>query len=137
MGSFSEGLKRDIESALQWINDECTKTAMDAMTFVVDFSPTKFIGAKYAEGVFVNSWYPAINEFDETIGASADMSGSGSRARIAALKDSQAFYRKDGFVSFLNNLDYSMKVEYEGWINTGAYAPVRNAIISIQAANKI
>jgi hypothetical protein len=136
MGKFSDGLKRDIEQSLLMLDTKITETVTDAMTFIVDFSPTRFIGAKYAEGVFVNSWYAAINEFDGTVGGNADMSGGASRQRIAAIKTAKPFYRQDGFVSFVNNLDYSQNVEFDGWASVPAYAPVRQSILYLLRAYK-
>lgn len=142
---WADNIKRKLnQDAMQAVNDKIIDEAIVLGTLLVANSPEK-PEAEYAKGLFKNSWYVAVNEFDPTVGTQADMSGAGSLARIASLKGTNWFAQRDGFISFTNNLDYAFRVEFAGWPQgegengwvwsgrVGAYAPVRNSVIAYKA----
>lgn len=134
--SFSKGLRKNINNSLENVNKEVMQTIELFGKSLVDYSP-KFPDARYAQGVFINSWYPAVNEFDPTIGSAENMEGMDSLRRLKGVISSKAFVRQDAFISFSNNLSYSRNVEYLGWRNTLPYAPISNSITFVLGANKL
>lgn len=144
---WADNIKKRGNAMLDWVDEKTTDVAEKFFITIVDYSPTTFVGADYAKGVFVNSWYPAVNNFDPTVGGAPDMSGTGSRQRISALRGSKAFFRQDGFVSLSNNLHYAYRVEFAGWPlgeggkwnwtgTVGPYAPVRKAMVMMKGITK-
>lgn len=142
---WADNIKRKLQQdAMQKVNDKIVDNAIVLGTLLVTNSPDK-PDAKYAKGLFKNSWYVAVNEFDPTIGTNADMSGAASMARITALKSTNWFANADGYISFTNNLSYSYRVEFLGWPQgegengwvwsgqVGPYAPVRNSVVAWKA----
>lgn len=142
---FADSLKRNIQGVLAQTANACTERAITLFNFAVDYSPLQVDAeypGTYATGLFANSWYPAFDEFDETVGTVADESASGSRARIDNLRNKGMFLGKDGFISLSNNLKYAYRVEYRGWPQEdgysgfiGPYAPVRNAMIKLKGVS--
>lgn len=149
---FADGLKKNIAKVQDQVNDRIIQTAVNFGNKLLEYSPlgadAQYMGA-YAKGLFINSWYVAENEFDETVGNSPDESGGASKARISSLKTSKMFVGKDGYISFTNNLKYSKYVEYLGWEagvdpisgwtwtgSVGPYAPIRNSITYMQGIGK-
>lgn len=149
---FASGLNKNIDKVLNQVNDSILNTAVDFGGGLMKYSPPSgdaiFMGA-YSTGLFINSWYVAENEFDETVGTSPDESGSASKARIEALKTSKMFVGKDGYISFTNNLPYAYRVsklgwpqgrdEQSGWVWTGSvgpYAIIENATTYVMGLNK-
>lgn len=135
MGLWSDGIKREIKGLQAEVANKCVERAILLFDKVVDYSPLQddaIYPGVYATGLFANSWYPAINEFDGTVGTIADESASGSRARIAALRFKGAFLGQDDYISLANNLSYADRVEYLGWNLTGPYAPVRNGLTFVK-----
>ncbi len=139
---FADNLKRNIQGALTEVSNKITERAILVFSKAVDFSPLQddaiYPGA-YAKGLFANSWYPAIDEFDTTVGTIADESASGSRARIENLRNKGAFLGRDGFISLSNSLSYALRVELLGWPKEdgysgfiGPYAPARQAILTFK-----
>lgn len=133
---FGSNMKKHAARITESVGESVMDVVEKFQITVVDYSPTKFIGAKYAQGVFVNSWYPAVNEFDPTVGGAADMSGSGSRQRILAMRATKPFSQGDAFISLSNSLDYAYRVEHLGWTITPAYAPIRNSITFLSGVYK-
>lgn len=133
---FANSFKRACQESLMKASDAATETLTSVFTLAKDYSPTK-PDAPHAKGLFINSWYPAVNNVDPTVGSLADMSGGGTQARIDALKGMKIFYQQDNYVTLSNNLDYAMRVEYTGWDRTAPYAPARLAILTIRASNKV
>jgi hypothetical protein len=131
---FADSLKRACDNALKQTGEAATETVTSLFTLAKDFSPVQ-PDAPYAKGLFINSWYPAVNNVDPTVGAVADMSGSGTQSRIDALKSQSLFYGRDEYVTLANNLDYAMRVELLGWDRTGPYSPARLAVLTIRSAN--
>jgi hypothetical protein len=139
MGSFTESLQKNIERVKQEVDAKIIEQAQELFKLIVFYSPAQ-PSAQYAKGQFKNSWYAVPDGFNETsISLNYDSSGADSLLRIDVLKDSNAFYGKDGFVSLTNNLPYSRNIEYAGWMkqedarwhDTPPYAPVRTAITLI------
>lgn len=114
MGSFTDSLKSNIQRVGQEVNTKINFVAYTLFYKIVNNSPHVGDGP-YVAGHFVANWFPAVNSFDTSItGATSD--GSDSLARIDSLvKDSNAFFQKDGFVTLSNNLNYACRVEYLGW----------------------
>lgn len=114
MGSFTDALKSNIERVLKEVNFKISYVAYMLFYKIVNNSPHLGDGP-YVAGHFVANWFPAVNSFDTSItGVTSD--GSDSLARIDSLiKESNAFYQKDGFVTLSNNLSYSQRVEWAAW----------------------
>lgn len=144
MGKFSDHLRKNIDRVLTETNYKLTHVAYTLFTKIVHNSPHVGDGP-YVEGHFVANWFPAVNSYDSTI-TSAKSDGNDSIARIENLvKDSKAFYRKDGFLTLSNNLNYAVRVEVagwpagkdpiSGWTWTGlrrVYAPVQTSFTAIK-----
>lgn len=114
MGIFSDHLKKNIERVLQEVNYKITWVAYQYFVRIVQNSPHVGDGP-YVAGHFVANWFPAVNSFDMSI-TGATSNGEDSIARIESIvKNSNAFFQKDGFVSLSNNLNYAFRVEYAGW----------------------
>lgn len=128
MGSFLDGLKKNIDKTLSDTNKACNEIAETTFKITVGISPTQPF-AKYAQGQFINNWFPAVNGYDGSITGALSFDGADSRARIDSIvPNATAFFGKDGFISMSNNLSYAYNVEVTGWKTVGPYAPVRNTI---------
>jgi hypothetical protein len=139
LGIFSDHLKKNIESVLSEVNFKISWVAYQYFVRIVQNSPHVGDGP-YVAGHFVANWFPAVDGFDLST-TSATSNGDDSIARIESLvKESNAFLKKDGFVSLSNNLNYALRVEIlgwpygkdpiSGWTWTGMrkiYAPVANS----------
>lgn len=145
MGSFADSLKQNITRVSTEVNFKINDVAYRLFSRIVNNSPHTGDGP-YVEGQFVANWFPAVNSFDtSTTGATSD--GSDSLSRIDGIvKQSTAFFQKDGFVSLSNNLTWALRVEIlawpagrdpiSGWNWTGMrryYAPVATSIIGMKA----
>jgi hypothetical protein len=114
MGSFTDSLKANITRVQTEVNFKINAVAYNLFTRIVNNSPHVGDGP-YVAGHFVANWFPAVNSFDTTI-TGATSNGSDSLARIESIvKNSNAFFQKDGFVTLSNNLNYSLRVETLGW----------------------
>jgi hypothetical protein len=136
MGSFTDSLKSNINRVQQEVNTKINFVAYTLFYKIVNNSPHVGDGP-YVAGHFVANWFPAVNSYDRSI-TNATSNGSDSLARIDMIvKESNAFFQKDGFVTLSNNLTYAMRVEIlawpagkdpiSGWTWTGLrryYAPV-------------
>lgn len=146
MGTFLNSLKKNIDRVLLETNYKLTNTAYTLFNRAVIRSPHVGQGP-YVSGHFINNWFPAVNGYDTSTTSDVDPDGAGSTARInSVVKGSKAFYKRDGFISLCNNLDYAIRVEYTGWPKgydpktgwnwTGQrmiYAPVQYAMQDIKA----
>ena len=136
MGSFADSLKSNIKRVQQEVNTKINFVAYTLFYKIVNNSPHVGDGP-YVTGHFVANWFPAVNSYDTTI-TGVTSNGSDSLARIESIiKESSAFFQRDGFVTLSNNLNYAMRVEIlawpagkdpiSGWTWTGMrryYAPV-------------
>jgi hypothetical protein len=114
MGSFADSLKSNIQRVQQEVNTKINFVAYTLFYKIVNNSPHVGDGP-YVAGHFVANWWPAVNSYDTSI-TSATSNGNDSLARIDSIvKQSNAFFQKDGFVSLSNNLNYAFRVEYAGW----------------------
>lgn len=115
MGVFSDHLRKNIDRVLVETNYKITNVAYQLFSRVVYKSPHEGQGP-YVSGHFINNWFPAINSYNSSTTSETEPDGAGSTARIdSVIKKSNAFYKKDGFVTLSNNLDYSARVESLGW----------------------
>lgn len=142
---FSDHLKKNIERVQKEVNYKINAVAYNLFTRIVNNSPHVGDGP-YVAGHFVANWFPAVNSFDTSI-TGATSNGSDSLSRIDSIvKNSSAFYQKDGFVTLSNNLSYANRVEYlgwpagkdpaSGWTWTGmrrVYAPVQSTFTAIKS----
>lgn len=114
MGSFADSLKQNITRVQTEVNFKINTVAYNLFTRIVNNSPHLGDGP-YVAGHFVANWWPAVNDFDSSV-SDTTSDGSDSMDRIDSLvKQSNAFFQKDGFVSLSNNVDYAFRVEYAGW----------------------
>jgi hypothetical protein len=145
MGLADDIFKFDAK-AKKAISDDIINKCIAFFSVAVDYSPLQdsalYPGA-YATGLFANSWYVAVNEFDSTVGTIPDEKASMSRGRIELLRHSKAFFGKDEFISLTNNIPYADRVEYLGWPEEdgysgfiGPYAPLRNAVVKVKGIFK-
>ncbi len=144
--SFAAHLRKNIERVLLEVNYKINHRAYIFFNYIVKKSPHEGQGP-YASGHFINNWFPAINGYDSSTTGSVDADGAGSLSRIeAVVKGSKAFYRKDGFVTLSNNLNYAHRIEWTGWPKgydavtgwnwTGQrmiYAPIAFAMLDVKA----
>jgi hypothetical protein len=144
MGSFADSLKSNIQRVQQEVNTKINFVAYTLFYKIVNNSPHVGDGP-YVAGHFVANWWPAVNSYDTSI-TSATSDGGDSLARIDSIvKQSSAFFQKDGFVSLSNNLNYAFRVEYaawpagkdpvSGWTWTGLrryYAPVAVSFVNMK-----
>lgn len=143
---WADDILKGGDLALLEVSNEIKNTSIKFGNKIIDYSPTQVDAeypGTYATGLFANSWYVGINNFDETVGVVADESASGSRARINGLGKEKVFFKEDDYISFSNNLSYAERVEYLGWPQSdgytgfiGPYAPMRNSITWIQGELK-
>jgi hypothetical protein len=109
MGSFLDSLNSNIQRVQQEVNTKINFVAYTLFYKIVNNSPHVGDGP-YVAGHFVANWFPAVNSFDRTI-TGITSNGSDSLARIDSIvKESNAFFQKDGFVTLSNNLNYSCRV---------------------------
>jgi hypothetical protein len=114
MGSFTDSLKSNIQRVQQEVNTKINFVAYTLFYKIVNNSPHVGDGP-YVAGHFVANWWPSVNGYDTTV-SGAVSNGSDSLARIdSIIKESNAFFQKDGFVTLSNNLNYAFRVEYAGW----------------------
>jgi hypothetical protein len=114
MGSFADSLKSNIQRVQQEVNTKINFVAYTLFYKIVNNSPHVGDGP-YVAGHFVANWWPSVNGYDTTV-SGAVSNGSDSLARIdSIIKESNAFFQKDGFVTLSNNLNYAFRVEYAGW----------------------
>lgn len=144
MGSFTDSLKTNIRRVQQEVNTKINFVAYTLFYKIVNNSPHVGDGP-YVAGHFVANWWPAVNSYDPSI-TGATSNGSDSLARIDSIvKESNAFFQKDGFVTLSNNLSYGFRIEYagwpagkdpaSGWTWTGMrryYAPVQNSFTAMK-----
>jgi hypothetical protein len=145
MGIFSDHLKKNINLVLKEVNYKITYTAYQLFYYAVVKSPHEGQGP-YVSGHFINNWFVGVNKFDTSTTSDIEPDGKGSMERIEAmLKSNTAFFKKDGFVTLSNNLNYAARVESLGWPKgydpatgwnwTGkrvVYAPVAHAMLWIK-----
>jgi hypothetical protein len=114
MGSFLDSLKSNIERVNKEVNQKINFVGYTLFYKIVNNSPHTGDGP-YVAGHFVANWFPAVNSYDTSI-TGATSNGSDSLARIdMVVKESNAFYQKDGFITLSNNLNYAYRVEYAAW----------------------
>jgi hypothetical protein len=114
MGSFLDSLKKNITRVQTEVNFKITNVAHTYFTKIVNNSPHVGDGP-YVAGHFVANWFPAVNSFDTSTTTNTS-DGSDSLARIDSIvKSANTFFKKDGFVSLSNNLNYAFRVEYASW----------------------
>lgn len=115
MGKFSDHLRGQINRVLTETNFKINYVAWFLFTRAVIRSPHVGQGP-YVAGHFINNWMPSLNGVDTSTTAATDPDGAGSIARIDSIvKNSKAFYKKDGFITLSNNLSWAANVEYKGW----------------------
>jgi len=145
MGSFADSIKASIKELQQEVNDKITKVASDLFIETVQGSPSAWNSdgreAPYADGLLVNQWYLAENKFSNELSTSEDLYGSASLNRANSVLSLKTFLKKDGFVSFTNNVSYGINAEVLGWKqsenprwkNAPPYAMMDKAITTIKA----
>lgn len=145
MGSFSNHLRNNITRVQREVSYKISHLAYLLFTYIVKKSPHVGEGP-YVSGHFINNWFPAVNAYDGSTTAATDPDGKGSLERIESLvKNNNAFFLKDGFITLSNNLSYAHRVEYTGWPkgydpSTGwnwtgkrmIYAPVAHSLLWIK-----
>lgn len=111
---FAGDIKAFEQKALLAANNSVCKAAEVGFTEAVINSPTS-PEASYATGLLINSWFPAIASFDETVGNATDYYGTASLSRIRTILAQKPFYGKDSFVTLTNSVDHAYRANYLGW----------------------
>ena len=141
---FAESIAKSIAKIENQVNESITEIAAELFTTVVDKTPVD-------SGRMKNNWYVAFNSYsDERNDDSKDKSGSASLTRIAKIKTSNTFFKKDGFVSLSNSsrgwmpsqnypdgFFYPYLVEYIGWKHKPPYRTMAISLMEINAKYKI
>jgi hypothetical protein len=149
--SFAQQVEAAVKRRQLEINNKIVSMAAELFTAVVDYSP-KQPAAQFSKGEFINNWRAAVGRTDTSTTKARNSSGLESRASIAKMTASSAFYAfmgKDGHVTLSNSVSYAELVEYKGWPKPefsgtqggdkkgGPYAPVRNAFIAVVPKFKV
>lgn len=112
--SFADQIKAFERKALLAANSSVLKAFETVAIDTVLLTPTS-PEAKYATGLLINSWYPAVGSFDNTVGTTTDYYGNASLARIKAIVAQQPFLGKDNFITLTNSVDHAYRAEHLGW----------------------
>ncbi len=100
---------------MQEVNTNCYSIARECFALVVHYTPSEFIGSKWAVGHLKNQWYPAEGiVFSTALTNKTGQRGEGSLLRISALDGAQ-FLWSDGRVTLANNVRYAYRAEMLGW----------------------
>lgn len=133
MKSFYEQVKASVERTLKKIDTACYRISKKLFYQVIYNAPV-------LRGNLVNDFWVASNSYDTrrlttgAINAYSDVTGSGSMARVDNAAFSKTFYRKDGFLSMSNSVDYAYEIEYLGHSPTKApMGFLRNALTKVAA----
>lgn len=111
---FASHLRGQIERVHREVNYKLNHVFFLSANYAVRKSP-KVGEGPYVSGHFINNWFPAVNTWSAEINNSRDPDGKDSLTRIAAVVKLNTFYKKDGFLTLSNNVDYGIRVEYYGW----------------------
>jgi len=111
---FASHLRGQIERVQREVSYKINHVFFLAATYAVRKSP-KVGEGPYVSGHFINNWFPAVNTWSVETDNSRDPDGKASLERIAAIVKANTFYKKDGFLTLSNNVDYSLRVEVWGW----------------------
>lgn len=120
---FAEDIQRNIDIAMLNISNNLNEITGKLFYGIRQDTPV-------LKGVLNNSWYTGVkNTFDETVGTTADMSGSGSISRISSMLSTNPFLGVDNSVTLTNSVSYAYQAEVDGWAKKPAYAMVQNNLI--------
>lgn len=128
---FSKQIDRAIERALVQQDKNINKIVRDVYTVVIQGTPV-------LRGNLINDYHFAVNGFNTTkltpsgtgsVISTSDKTGAGSLARLYAVTNNKTFYRKDGFISLNNSVDYASKIEYNGWSGKAPLGFIRTGLL--------
>ena len=119
--SFFDDIVKWTEEANEEVATETAATARTIFTMIVDRSP-------YLTGRFIANWH--VGPTDVGYSTMATMDWDAKIAEIKSVVTNDYFLKHDS-VYLVNNLTYTQNVEYTGWVNTVAYAPVQKTITKI------
>lgn len=125
MGSFADSLKANVAEVKQEVNDKIVKVFKDIAYNVVYLTPSPSWSmsprgtsgniAYYSDGLLANQWYPAENKISDEINNNTSDHGGDSYSRLSAMRDVKTFMKKDGYLSFTNNVPYAYRADVRGY----------------------
>jgi hypothetical protein len=125
MGNFADSIKANIKELQQEVNDRIVDVFVETSLSVVHLTPSpswidQTRGAslskpEYTDGLLANQWYPAENKLSQEETSAKSDNGGDSIARINAMKSSNVFTAKDGYLSLTNNVPYAYRVDAIGY----------------------
>lgn len=140
MDDFYLSVLKSIEEMQKEMSDSIKNILHDTSITLVDYSPKPSGAAgreppKYAKGLFGNQWYFTYDSPSNELSSDKSMTGQDSVNRANKIKTDSNLFIKDFTFYAINNTDYSMKIEYEGWegSKTAPYAPVGKTVALITA----
>ncbi len=146
---FADSVAATADKMLSEVNAKGIKIAIELFNETVTQTPINKLmvwrGKASNAGELINNWYvgQGVGAYNKSYSyAIADITGSGSYSRIAAISDSKEFSGKDGEISLTNSTPYAMRAEYIGWPAPnwsgaqGPYAMVRNSLTKVSAKYK-
>ncbi len=140
---FADQIRAFERKALEAANTSVCRVAEELFVETVLTTPTA-PEAAWSKGLAINSWFPANDGFDSTVGSALDYSGGASLSRIKTTLALKPFLSKDGFVTLTNSVPYISRIEYLGWPTgqnetgwhwtgtVGPYSMVRTSVANIR-----
>src|ERR1044071_4040041 len=111
---FADSLKKNSDKLLADVNTKCYKIAKELFVRVVQLTPSPSNPGRWAEGLLANQWYPFETTFSDEVGTNLSPNGAESISRVMSLNGT-IFTKKDGTLTFVNNLPYAYRAEVTGW----------------------
>lgn len=122
---FADSLKASSAKVMEDVNTKCYTIAKELFTRVIQLTPSPSNPGRYAEGLLANQWYPLETNFSDEVGTDLSDNGAASIDRVQSLTG-KLFTKKDGTLTFANNLPYAYRAEVVGWPSHEGYNGGRN-----------
>jgi hypothetical protein len=139
MGTFADSVKANCQKILEAVDKQCYSIASQLFSSIVYLSPSPENPGKTAKGLLANQWYTQIGTEPSTeLSSATSPYGSASLARINSLANQKIFFKKDGAVTFTNNVPYGILAERLGWVGgswsgrVGPYRMVDRSFVKIK-----
>lgn len=141
MGSFADSVKANCQKILEEVDKKSYFIVSQLFTSVVMLSPSPSNPGETAKGLLANQWYTQIGTEPSTeLSSATSPYGSDSLARINSLANQKIFFKKDGAVTFTNNVPYGILAEKLGWTGgswSGKVGPYRMVDLSFVKIKEI
>lgn len=141
---FATSVANNVAKLQQSINEKCYTIGIKLFLRTVSLTPSPTQrGAKHADGLLVNQWYPKDGPgFSTSLSSSQSDNGSGSISRIEGLRGGKQFLGKNGSITLANNVHYGFRAEMAGWPapewsgDVGPYRMIALALQEVAARNR-